>query len=72
VAASGAVAPGSDSATGLDRAASRLAGRVLGLLPECREPGTRAAGPVPDASALARQFLADLDAEVSLGEPGRP
>jgi hypothetical protein len=67
----------------LDGATARLAGRVLDVLPHCREPGTRAAAQAPDASALAREILADLDADPGMradpvdgepvdGEPGRP
>jgi hypothetical protein len=44
-------------------AAQRLAARVLAVLPDCREPGTRAAAAAPDAVALTRDILADLDAE---------
>jgi hypothetical protein len=60
-------APGADGTAELDRAAARLADRALGLLPDCAEPGTRAAGTAPDAGELARQFLADLDAEAGAG-----
>jgi hypothetical protein len=47
----------------MDDAAQRLAARVLAVLPDCREPGTRAAARAPDAAALTREILADLDAE---------
>ncbi len=62
----------------LDRATARLAGRVLDVLPECREPGTRAAAEAPNAGALAREILVDLDADPGMragpgdGGPGRP
>ncbi|MGH3170692.1 MAG: hypothetical protein ACRDN0_33070, partial [Trebonia sp.] len=42
-----------------------LASRLRGVLPLCREPGTRAVPAVPDAAAIARRFAADLDAEGS-------
>jgi hypothetical protein len=59
--------PGAGGTAELDRVAARLADRALGLLPDCAEPGTRAAGLAVDAGELARQFLADLDAGVSAG-----
>jgi hypothetical protein len=71
-------APGADAALALDAATARLAERVLAVLPECREPGTRAAGAAPDAGALARDILADLDADPGMSggpgsrRPGRP
>lgn len=44
----------------------RLARRLRKILPLCREPGTRAAQAArPDPATIARQFLADLDEEVS-------
>ena len=52
-----------DSEDAMDKSAQRLAARVLAVLPDCREPGTRAAAVAPDAVALTRDILADLDAE---------
>jgi hypothetical protein len=43
----------------LDRAAGYLAGRVLEVLPECGEDGTRA-GRAVDAAAITRQIADDL------------
>lgn len=40
-----------------------LASRLRAALVKCHEPGTRAAGPAPDAAGIADQFLTDLDAE---------
>jgi hypothetical protein len=54
-----AAEPGGDPE--LTRAAERLAARVLKVLPDCREPGTRAAAAVPDAAAITHSILADLD-----------
>jgi hypothetical protein len=40
---------------------------VLAVLPECAEPGARAAGRTPDPAGLAGQILADLDAKAGPG-----
>ena len=40
--------------------AERLSGRMLGVLPQCREPGTRAAADGPAAADVTRQIVADL------------
>ena len=40
--------------------AERLSGRMLGVLPQCREPGVRAAAAVPAAADVTRQIVADL------------
>jgi hypothetical protein len=73
--AAGLAAPG-PAGDGWASAATRLAGRVLAVLPECAEPGTRAEGVAGDAEALTRQFMADLDAEAAAGggtrRPGQP
>jgi hypothetical protein len=41
-------------------AAERLSGRLLDVLPSCREPGVRAGGPAPAADDITRQLIADL------------
>ncbi len=64
--AAGLAAPG-PAGDAWASAATRLAGRVLAVLPECSEPGTRAAGGVPDPAGLAGQILADLDAKAGAG-----
>jgi hypothetical protein len=38
----------------------RLSGRLLGVLPQCREPGVRAATAGPAAADVTRQLVADL------------
>jgi hypothetical protein len=40
--------------------AERLSGRLLDVLPRCREPGVRAGGTAPAADDIARQLIADL------------
>jgi hypothetical protein len=47
----------------VEDAAHRLAARVLGVLPDCREPGVRAAARVPDATTITREILEDLDSD---------
>jgi hypothetical protein len=54
-----AAEPGSDPE--LTRATERLAARALKVLPNCREPGTRAATAVSDTVAITNSILADLD-----------
>lgn len=46
---------GTDEAFG-----ERLSGRMLRVLPQCREPGTRAATAVPAAADVTRRITADL------------
>lgn len=41
-------------------AAERLSGRLLDVLPRCREPGVRAAAAAPGADDVTRQLIADL------------
>ncbi len=41
-------------------AAGRLSGRLLDVLPRCREPGVRAVGIAPAADEVTRQLIADL------------
>jgi hypothetical protein len=38
----------------------RLSGRLLDILPRCREPGIRAAGAAPAAADVAKQLIAEL------------
>ena len=38
----------------------RLSGRMLGVLPRCREPGVRAGTAGPAATDVTRQLVADL------------
>lgn len=52
---------------GQDALAARLSGRLRAVLPLCREPGSRAAGSVPDVTALTREFSADLFADGGRG-----
>jgi hypothetical protein len=43
----------------------RLSGRMLGVLPQCREPGVRAATSAPAAADVTRQIVADLYQELA-------
>jgi hypothetical protein len=43
-----------------DETAELLAVRLRAVLPECREPGTRAADAVPDAESITRDLARDL------------